>query len=185
MFTRFHRFFSLGVLLLLSFSCGNLCDAQDDRSTVEYKIKAGFVMNFLRFVSWPDDGSSEPEVWRIGVLGNREVFKTIRDTLAEKTIDDIPVEVIKLKVDEDVLDCHVMFVMRDFDTDSWAKFNQIEHLPILIVGESKNFAHNFGMIGFIKRKTNFRLEINLTRAKKAGLVVSSKLAGMAQLVDNK
>ncbi len=155
---------------------------KEDAANLEYQVKAGFVFNFLKFVSWPDDSILAPNSWKIGVLGDRSVFKTMRDTLSGKTIDDRPVEVIKLKTDEDVIGCHVMFVMDDFDTETWAKFGELKHTPILIVGESKDFAKRHGIIGFVERKGSIRLQINPSRAKNASLVISGKLARIAEVV---
>jgi hypothetical protein len=58
-------------------------------------------------------------------------------------------------------------------------------LPILTVGEDEPFARNGGIIHFVLKNGNVRLEIDLAAAKKAGLTISSRLLAVADVVKGK
>jgi hypothetical protein len=58
-------------------------------------------------------------------------------------------------------------------------------LPILTVGEDEAFAQNGGIINFVLKNGNVRLEIDLAAAKKAGLTISSRLLAVADVVKGK
>jgi hypothetical protein len=55
-------------------------------------------------------------------------------------------------------------------------------LPILTVGEDAVFAQNGGIINFVLKNGNVRLEIDLAAARKAGLAISSRLLAVADVV---
>jgi hypothetical protein len=58
-------------------------------------------------------------------------------------------------------------------------------LPILTVGEDAAFAQNGGIINFVLKNGNVRLEIDLTAAKRAGLTIRSRLLAVADVVKGK
>jgi hypothetical protein len=184
--SKVHTF---AALLMLVTACGSgtfrsYADG-DDPAVLEYQVKAGFVFNFLKFVSWPTDAGIPTDVWRIGVIGDRSVVETMSETLAGGTIAGRPVEVSAIGEDADLARCHVVFVEDNYTDASASLVATIRDRPILVVGETRDFARTHGIIGFVRRKNNLRLEINPGRAKEAGLIISGKLASLADLVEEK
>ena len=187
----------LAAAVMLVAACGpgaSWSHADDESPAVlEYQVKAGFVFNFLKFVSWPanaetswpDDRGRTTGAWRIGVIGKRSVVEIIAKTLAGGTIGGRPVEVSAIGENEDPTLCHVVFIEKSHTKSSASLIEMIQNSPVLVVGETPDFARTHGIIGFVKRKDNFRLEINPLRARKAGLVISGKLASLADLVEDK
>jgi hypothetical protein len=53
------------------------------------------------------------------------------------------------------------------------------------VGEDPVFAQSGGIINFMLKNGNVRLEVNLAAAKKAGLTISSRLLAVADTVKGK
>ena len=152
---------------------------------IEYQVKAGFIFNFLKFVSWPEEIKSNSTSWQIGVMADPAVIRLIRKTLAGKSVEGRPVEITRFQPEMELEGYHVVFISDSF-SKSYAQFaKELAESPVLVVGESKDFARNNGIIGFVKKKENLRLEINPTRAKKAGLIISGKLASLAELVEDK
>ena len=171
------------VAALLLGSCGSLLHAQNEANAeLEYKVKAGFIFNFLKFVSWPKESHSDS--WNIGVIAAEGIVELVSETLAGKTIEGRSVKVFKFNPKAEGQDCHVLFICQKL-TDRTSEFSEtLRGTPILIVGESKGFAQAHGIIGFVKKGQNLRLEINPSRAKGAGLVISGKLASLAELVED-
>lgn len=180
-----HGFFTV---LLLAIVCGSgvsRSEAEISRSEKkEYQVKAGFVFNFLKFISWPPDAETPNQTWRIGIIGDVAEYETIRDELAGRSINGHPVVVSPIEDDLDLELCHVVFITAGYTDSSVNLVEAVSHSAVLSVGETPDFARNYGIIGFVKRGNNLRLEINPTRAINAGLIISGKLASIATLVDD-
>src|SRR6187551_869777 len=46
----------------------------------EYKIKAMFVLNFIKYVEWPNDNGSN--IIRIGIIGKTEMYEALKGMTA-------------------------------------------------------------------------------------------------------
>lgn len=183
MLKRINRLTVIVVAALLMGSCGSLLYAQSEGDAeLEYKVKAGFIFNFLKFVSWPQEAQSDS--WNIGIIASDGIVDLVSETLAGKTIDGRAVNVFKLNPKADDQGCHVVFVCRRSTERASGFTESLRGKEILIVGESEGFAQAHGIIGFVKKGQNLRLEINPSRAKGAGLVISGKLASLADLVED-
>lgn len=165
---------------------GNLSYSQvSSPDQIEYQVKAGFIFNFLTFVSWPGEIISNSGSWKIGVMADPAVIRLIRKTLTGKSVDGRPVEITRFQPEMESEGYHVIFITDNF-TNSYAEFAaKLAESPVLVIGENKDFARNHGIIGFVKKKENLRLEINPARAKRAGLVISGKLASLSELVEDR
>ena len=58
----------------------------------------------------------------------------------------------------------------------------VSNAPILTVGESEEFIHQGGMIGFYLQENRIRFDINLQAAKRVNLRFSSRLLLLAKSV---
>jgi hypothetical protein len=63
--------------------------------------------------------------------------------------------------------------------------NKARSLPVLTVGEDAEFAQSGGIINFVLKNGNVRLEIDLAAARKAGLTIHSRLLTVADVVKGK
>src|SRR5207247_7064897 len=64
---------------------------------VEYRIKAAYIFNFAKFVSWPSTAfasANAPIV--IGIVGNDPFGSELDQTIAGKTIERHPLQVKRL-----------------------------------------------------------------------------------------
>jgi hypothetical protein len=75
--------------------------------------------------------------------------------------------------------CHVVFVGNADRRMLSLAIETAGRLPILTVGESRDFARQGGMITFIQKGNNLGFEINRPAAELAGLRISSKLLKLA------
>jgi hypothetical protein len=161
-----------------------LC-AQNSTSA-ENKIKATFLYNFPQYVEWPTnafEGASSPFI--IGIIG-ADPFGTFIDELVrgEKT-GGHPMTVRRFKSVADISSCHLLYVGAAERESIPAILQQLDHKPVLTVGESSaEFASRGGMISFIPVGKKMRFQVNVIACETAQLKVSSKLLRMADLVPN-
>lgn len=161
-------------------------------NSVEYQLKAGFLLNFAKFVEWPA-ASIVPGVGvRLGIVAPEEVFQMIEKSLAGKTVGDRPLIVERFtaaQLENGSALPNIIFVHQDaFRPHSERAFSPTqlaalaEKHPVLLVGESAGFATSGGMIGFVQRGENLRFQVNLASAQRAGLKLTARLAGLAEIV---
>src|SRR5690606_151557 len=67
-------------------------EAASDEQTAAEQVHAAYVVNFIRYTEWPDDGSTAPYV--IGVIGSVETVLALRQVAARAgPIRDRPLEI--------------------------------------------------------------------------------------------
>jgi hypothetical protein len=170
---------SLFVLPIL-LCCIPLIRAQSEGPT-EYQVKAAFVYNFAKFVEWPTDAFSDSSApLRFCVLGESLVGPDLSQITQGKVIGGHPIQV--LQNSRNLRDCHVLFISASHNVAIKDIQEGLRGVPVLTVGESRDFAAQGGMIGFVMENARVRFEVNLQAAKQMRLNISSKLLSLAKMV---
>lgn len=150
----------------------------------EYEVKAAFLLNFARLVSWPDaarPGAKEPIV--VSVLGEEQVAQGIAAGIGDTMVGSHPVEVRGVSLAEELAGTHILFVGRG-EPENLGELLEVARVnAALAVGESDGFALRGGVINFFTRDKKLRFEINPEAARRAGLQISSRLLRLAVLVE--
>lgn len=167
---------------LVSVGVAQWVSAQANPSS-EYQVKAAFLFHFAQFIDWP------PEAFKDG--GSALTYCTVGDdpfhgaldaSLNGKTIDSRPVRVLHFKQTQEAQGCQVVFLGTAEKKFISAALAKLRGTPVLSVGESENFAHEGGMIGFFLEDKKVRFEINLDAAAHAKLKISARLLALAKTV---
>jgi hypothetical protein len=157
-----------------------------DGSMPEYDVKALFLLNFTKYVAWPPAafaGSNSPIL--IGVCGQSKLGEALDKAVAGKSVGGRAIVIRQLKSTDDISECHILFVSDSESSRMREILEKAGALPILTVGEGAPFAQNGGIINFVLKNGNVRLEIDLAAARKAGLAISSRLLAVADVVKGK
>ncbi len=145
-------------------------------AVTEYDVKAAFVLNFAKFVEWPDTNSSEP--FSICTLGEDPFGAALDRIVAGETINNRKVVVRRLRKWQQPCDV-VFFSNSERDTPSILR--EIGS-GVLTVGESPDFLRHGGMINFVIADRRVRFDVNRTAAENASVKISSRLLGVARSV---
>ena len=148
--------------------------------STEYAVKAAFIYNFSKFVSWPEESNAEPFI--IGVLGD-DPFGDIWKEIQTKSVRGRPITV--KRCGEDIFlasECQVLFIGFSDQTNLNKVLDLLKGKPILTIGDFPQFAETGGMIAFYDSEKKIRFAINPESCRKAGLVVSSNLLKLAKIV---
>jgi hypothetical protein len=149
----------------------------------EYRLKAAFLLNFAKLVEWPASAAPAPGAPLVlAVAAPAGVRDSIAAGLAGAAVAGHPVEVRGVVDPGDVVGCHIVFVSVD-GGDVAALVAAARGSSALTVGESRDFARRGGVIRFFEEKRKLRFEINPGAADRAGLRISSRLLGLARLVE--
>ena len=150
----------------------------------EYDVKATYIFNFARLVKWPASAYSGPTApMIIGVVGRDPVGGGLGSALRGQKAGGRDIEVRSVSAsDTDALQsCHLIYVGASQRVGDIAR--ALQGRPVLIVGESEDFASAGGIIGFVKREQKIKLEINNDAARRLQLKIPSDLLGMAKIVN--
>ena len=160
--------------------------AADSAAVLEYKVKAGYLFNFARFIEWPATCLPAPDSpFVIGVLDGGEALPVVKTLLEGKKVDSHPVQVRTVTADQIGRDIHILLVTRAAGKSPEEIRAALGNAATLLVGETEQFAERGGTVGFTREEESIRLSLNLERATEAGLKVSSKLASVAKQVKTK
>lgn len=158
--------------------------ATDAERSLEYPVKAAFLVNFAKFTEWPAESQqAQAPVVTICVLGRDPFGDVLEKTAAGRSVGGRPIAIQRHRSLDAVGACHVLFIASS-ETQRLAQI--IERLaaePVLTVSEDDGFARRGGVIGLVVESNLARFEVNLRAAQRTGLLLSSKLLGVARVVE--
>lgn len=145
---------------------------------LEYQVKAAFLLNFTKFVDWPEPqppGSNAP--FAICVLGTNPFGGVLNQIAEGETAAGRKLVVLKVSPAE-ARGCQVVYFAREDKTSP-----RIFESGTLTVGEGPKFLAEGGMIAFVLENRRVRFDVNRRAAEQAGLKISSKLLSVARVVE--
>lgn len=148
----------------------------------EYLIKAAFLVNFARYIEWPDLANDPNAPLIIGLYQPDPISPYLRQAIQS----DATPRTIQLRIvnpDDPAPHCHILYFPRGIPPEK--QRNILRAIPvkgILLVGETEGFLEWGGTINFVIVDNKVRLEINASQAQVQGLKISSKLIQIARLV---
>jgi hypothetical protein len=151
--------------------------AQDVRP--DYRVKAAYLYNFVKFVQWPAAGPAAPLT--ICVAGRRVFDSLLEDLVRGEVVNGRPVAARTILEPE--ADCDAVFVPEGAAASAYLK--AARGRPVLTVGETDTFIAQGGMVRFYLDGRNVRFEINPAAAEQAGLRISSRLLQLARITGGK
>ena len=174
--------------LLLAAGLSSPISGADTKASIEYKVKAAFLYNFIKFVEWPDEQKVDVNVpITIGILcddGEAKIFSE----LASRKVKDRSI-VVKMLADfqsdetkAELVKCQIVFVTSCEQACSKEAVALLRKLPILTIGESEGFLETGGTINFIMQDGKVCFEINAKAADEVNLKVASQLLRLAKRV---
>lgn len=171
----------------------------------EYKIKSGFIYNFIKYIDWPkkkfsDGKDDEPIV--IGVIGDNPFGKALKP-ITKKKIKNKKLVIRYFpgfkqaggkysdKDTEGLRNCCVLFVSASEKkyfrkiTELLNGSNVLTVSNVLTIGDSDGFLEKGGIINFVTEKKKVRFSINLDAAKRSELVIPTTVLKIAKRVIHK
>ncbi|MBV8069790.1 MAG: YfiR family protein [Acidobacteriaceae bacterium] len=149
---------------------------------LEYEVKAAFLLNFTKFVEWPPAAFETPNSpFTLCILGRDPFGHSIDYILQGESVSGRKLEVRRIDQLPARQTCQVLF------TDG--AFKEIRRAlsdiggTVLTVGEGEAFVNEGGIIAFVVDNRRVRFVINQRAAQRSGLKLSSRLLGVAKLVE--
>lgn len=148
----------------------------------EYQVKAAYLYNFGRFITWPSKVADQKSTFAICVLGHDPFGAALDSALAGKVLDGKPVIIKRLSKPQDAVNCRILFIGPELGSQLRGILAALNQSSVLTVSDMPDFLRHGGMIQFVLEENRVRFKINLTSAENAGLVLSSEMLKVASSV---
>jgi hypothetical protein len=161
--------------IALSASAVVLAQADNARSApqgLEYRVKAEHLVNFTKFVDWPDAGDASP--LSICVAEVNPFGTALSDLVSGEHVNG---RLLQARVVRQTRGCHVLFIPKRVAHGLYLR--AVEKNGLLTVGETPAFLNDGGIINFVLDQGRIRFEIDQDAAVRANLVISSRLLRLA------
>ena len=152
--------------------------------TSEYYIKAAYLYNFAKFMTWPDDTfESEDSPFILCILGASPFGDAIK-TLEDKMIGKRKYSVQFCEDMGQMKECHILYISSSEKERVQTILGEAAKTPRLTVSDMEDFTQKGGMVRFILKGKKIHFEINIDNVKRSKLNVSSRLLKIATIVKN-
>lgn len=149
----------------------------------EYQVKAAFLLNFARFVDWPDGSAAGThDSMSLCVVGDDPFRGILDETVKGKTVNGRDLVVERFKRGDDARDCQIVFISASESRRLNPILESLKGASVLTVGETDGFAQRGGIINFVLEDNRVHFEINVEAAERARLKISSKLLSLAKII---
>jgi hypothetical protein len=150
---------------------------------LEYKVKAAYLYNFTKFITWPEKtfSSSGDGNLNICVLG-KDPFGHAIDLLSNKVAKGHAVIIEYIDDIKSAAQCHVIFISKSEEKNINSIIEDLSTKNILTVSDIDGFAVKGGCISLGVLRGKVRFNVNLQATYSADLKISAKLLELAKVV---
>jgi hypothetical protein len=173
------KYTQLLLLSVLFFGCNGISNVSAQEAN--YKAYSLFVYNFIKYIEWPAESSTQ---FVIGVMGNSPIVSELKTLAATKKAHG---KTIVIKIINSVAEaekCHLLYV-----PDSKSKLlkeyvDVIKNKSILVVSEREGMAKKGAGINFVlDENENLKFEVNKTTLASHNLKIPTVLLNLGYVVD--
>ncbi|MGD1845507.1 MAG: YfiR family protein [Salibacteraceae bacterium] len=166
------RIVSLSILIgwvsLISISLTNL---------QEYRVHAGYIYHFTRYIEWPTNMQSGDFV--IGIVGDSDITGPLTAMAKSKKVGSQTMVIKRFSSATAATNCHMLFL----PATKKGQLRDAVSLGIknhtLIVTESKGLGKEGAGLNFIEKDGKLRFELNKGAIQNSGLKVSGELVNLS------
>lgn len=151
----------------------------------EYDVKAACLFNIAKFSDWPEGAFTHPSAPIIvGILG-QDPFGAVLDRIVKgRVVNNRAVLIRRATHYSEMLDAHVVFVCASQKGNASLIASALSASNVLVVGDTEETAP-FAAINFSVTDGRTLFVVNLDRAGRAAVRISSKLLALAASVSGR
>jgi hypothetical protein len=158
---------------------GTPCLRVSAQAPNEYRVKAAFILNFARFIEWPNDAYGDSGSLVVGIVGD-DPFGGSFDQLNGNMVNGRRIAVKHLSANDYLKGCQILFVSSSERGRLGRILESVRGGSVLTIGEVAQFNQSGGVIKFVIHDDKVRFEINTGAANQARLKISSKLLALSK-----
>jgi len=146
--------------------------------SLEYPIKANYLVKFAAFVEWPPRAfQAAGAPFNVCVLGSDPFGSALDRVAAAHTVAGRPLVVRRLARVDARSGCHILYLGRAGEQSTHAALHAVAGQPVLTVTDEA-WTRERGIIHFVIAANRVRFHIDDRPAGAAGLKISSRLLSL-------
>jgi hypothetical protein len=147
------------------------------------QVKAAFLLNFLKFVTWPEHAAPAGAPIVIAIIGADDLARALEQEAAGQMVGGRSVSVRSVHTLAEARPLpHLLFIGASERDRLPVLLRQLEGRPVLTVGDAAGYGTAGVVLNFYTSDSRIRFEANTTAAARAGLQISSHLLRLARIV---
>jgi len=171
--------FLAGLVVAVVAATAPVC-AQD---SLEYNVKAALLLNFARFIEWPESAFGDARTpISVCVFGGNPFGTSLERTLVGETVDERQLVARHVKSPADAASCHLLFVPSGAESHAETVLSQAGSYAVT-VGESRRFEDMGGAVNLILEEGRVRFNVNLRPVESRGVRISARMLQLANRVE--
>lgn len=149
-----------------------------------YELRALFLYNFTKFVTWPGDAFEDDEApFRICVVGgDSRLWEFLDGLVAGERAGGRPLVVRRSERIRETEGCQIVYVPAGHDPGHLPSVLGARRDTVLTVGEGEGFLDAGGVLQFYPDNQKIRLRINESERERLRLRMSSRLIQLCDRV---
>ncbi|MDT7833833.1 YfiR family protein [Aquabacterium sp. OR-4] len=173
---------SLPPALLMAALLLALAGARAQPALGEAQAKAAALVNFARYVEWPERAFASREAPFVFCLAGRESLAAAVATLDGRSLHGRPTQLRRVLGVEELRGCHVLFIAEAEERRQAPMLRAVAGEPVLAVGDGAGFTEAGGAIGVTLEDGRIRFDISRPALDAAQLRASANLLRLARNV---
>ena len=153
--------------------------ASQPAQSLEYAVKANYLVRFTAFVDWPPAALGPPSApVNICVLGEVPFGDSLEQSAAGQTVNGRPVRIRHMSRVDAGSGCHVAYIGRASAQSTAEALRALANAPVLTVTDARRGGDR-GVIHFAVSDNRVRFHVDEATASRSGLSISSRLLSLA------
>ena len=150
--------------------------------TTAPELKAAFLLNFVKFTTWPESVAPDGADLTMCVVGDERVVVALDEVTEGQRIDGRGIVVAALADQDDVQRCHLLYASGLRAGREQSLVEATRGRPILTASDSSTFMKRGGVAAFHNVGGRMKFSVNPLAAERAQLRISSRLLSLAVIV---
>ena len=158
-------------------------EARSESETREYQIKAAFLLNFVRYTTWPKESFQDPkDPIVLAVIGRDPFGDILETTFRGEEANGRKIRVTRHREVPERIEGHLAFCGGLDREGRRLLLERCRKQPVLLVGETPDFARDGACINFYLQDQKTRFEINTEALAETKLELSPAVLKLARIV---
>jgi hypothetical protein len=161
-------------------------EARSEVELPEYKLKAVFLLNFIRYTTWPAKCfENEHSPFVLVVVGKDPFGSYLESTFQGEKVLGRTVEIRRARELPEKVEGHLVFCSELQKPERAELLRRCAGRPQLLIGETPGFAEQGAGINFFIEDLKTRFEVNTQALAESGLELSPSVLKLAKIVKTK
>lgn len=146
------------------------------------RLKAAYLLNFVRFVEWPPNAAPAGEPLIVCIINDDSVARELELTVEGRSVDGRTVTVVRLAASAPLPMCHVVYLAVSARKRSPGVIGEVKGKLALTVSDIPDFAETGGMVQLFVEGGRIRIAVNVDALQRANVRLSSRVLALATIV---